>query len=132
MQDHAQRREKRGAKNLPSKRMAALPKEGRLADLGFLQAYNITWRGVSSSFTPFHAVSTFGAQVAIADQLDAVGGVPAADGPGHLGPGHAVEEPQAEHHAGLIVLDGVDVPLQYPLFPRTLRFEVGDPLLRDL
>ena len=109
--------------------MAALPKKGRLADLGFLQAYHITERQGSSRFTRVHAVSTFGAQVAIADQLDAVGGVPAAYGLGHLGPGHAVDEPQAEDHAGLVILDAADVLLQLFLLLGTLRFEMIDPAL---
>lgn len=50
------------------------------------------------------------------DQLDTVGCIPAADGLGHLGPCHAVDEPQTENHAGLIILNRGYVPLQDSLF----------------
>ncbi len=98
--------------NLPSKKMAALPRKGRLAYLGFSQVYNTTDRGVSSSFTPFHGVSTFGVQMPMADQLNAVGRVFASDSFSHPAPCHAVNEPQTENHTGLVVLDGADVLLQ--------------------
>ena len=41
-----------------------------------------------------------------------------------------MDEPQAEDHAGLVILDGADVLLQLFLFLVTPRFEVIDPILQ--
>ena len=51
----------------PFKKDAALPEEGRLADLGFMQAYNTTGGQGSSSFTWVRADSTFFIQGVNAD-----------------------------------------------------------------
>ena len=95
MPDARPRAKERSAepKNLLSKMMAAPPKKGRLAYLEFLQVYNTTMKGVSSSFTPFHGVSTFGGQMPMTNQLDTVGCVATTNSFSHLTPCHAADEP---------------------------------------
>ena len=108
--------------------MAALPEEDRLADLGFSQAYHTTKKGCSSMFAGVRGSATF--QMPVADGSDAAYCVPATNGLSHLEPVHAVDKPQAEDHACLVILDGVDVLFQLFLFFGTPRFEMVNPALQ--
>ena len=66
----------------------------------------------------------------MADQLNAVGCVPSADGLGHLGPRHAVDKAEAKDHTGLIVMDFRNVRLDLFLLRLAYRFQVCDLLLK--